>query len=337
MNICLVTDAWQPQVNGVVRTLETVRGELEKAGDRVAVIAPHQFATIACPGYAEIRLAAFPFRKLARLIAEAAPDALHIATEGPLGWAARGWAMRRNLAFTTSFHTRFPDYLRARAPIPTAWSWAVMRRFHAPSRAVMVATRSLRQELEGRGFANVAPWTRGVDTALFRPRPKDAGEDMRGLPRPVFAYVGRVAVEKNIAAFLDLDLPGSKVVIGGGPQLAALSRRHPQVRFLGPRTGENLARHFAAADVFVFPSLTDTFGLVMLEALACGVPVAAFPVPGPADIVTPETGVLSQDLRAAALAALERSPAACRALAESYSWRRCADIFRGHLVPWTVR
>ena len=274
--LLIVTDAWLPQVNGVVRTLTTVVAELRAMGHVVEVIAPDRFRTIPCPTYADIPLALLPRRRLVRMIEAFRPDALHIATEGPLGMAARSWAKRTGFAFTTAFHTRFAEYIKARTGFPVRPVYAWMRRFHGAAQGTMVATQSLRDELTARGFRNIRPWSRGVDLDLFRPEPR---EDW-GLPRPVFLYVGRVAVEKNIGAFLDLDLPGSKVVVGGGPILSRLRREYPDVLFTGPRYGEALARAYAGADVFVFPSLTDTFGLVLLEALACGTPVAAFPVTG---------------------------------------------------------
>jgi len=279
--LLIVTDAWLPQVNGVVRTLTTVVAELRAMGHVVEVIAPDRFHTIPCPTYSDIPLALLPRRRMVRLIQAFRPDALHIATEGPLGMAARSWAMRTGFSFTTAFHTRFAEYIKARTGLPVWPVYAWMRRFHGAADGTMVATRSLREELSGRGFRNIRPWSRGVDLKLFRPQPC---EDW-GLARPVFLYVGRVAVEKNIGAFLSLDLPGSKVVVGGGPILSRLQREHPDVRFTGPRYGEALARAYAGADVFVFPSLTDTFGLVLLEALACGTPIAAYPVTGPIDVL----------------------------------------------------
>ena len=336
MRIALVTDAWFPQVNGVVRTLSRVKQELEVLGHRVEVIAPPAFRTLPCPTYPEIRLALLQGAKVGRLLAASGAEAIHIATEGPLGLAARRWCLRRGLPFTTSYHTRFPEYVAARAPVPAAWGYRVMRWFHRPSAGVMVATQSLREELAARGFANLKPWTRGVDLDLFRPRP---GEPLPyELPGPVFLYVGRVAVEKNIEAFLALDLPGSKLVVGGGPQLEQLRRRFPAAHFAGPRQGEDLARHYAAADVFVFPSLTDTFGLVVLEALASGLPVAAFPVTGPKDILAGSAaGALDQDLRRAALAALALDPAAARRHAERYSWPATARLFLDNLAPFGQR
>ena len=330
--ILIVTDAWTPQINGVVRTLTTVTAELRAMGHAVEVIGPERFRTFPCPTYPDIRLSLLPRRRLVRMIEAFDPDALHIATEGPLGLAAHGWAKRTRLSFTTAFHTRFPEYVRARTGLPVRPIYAWMRRFHNAGSGTMVATQSLRDELTSRGFRHVRPWSRGVDLALFKSAPAEAWD----LPRPVFAYVGRVAVEKNIAAFLDLDLPGSKVVVGGGPLLASLQRDYPRVTFTGPRHGEALARAYAGADVFMFPSLTDTFGLVILEALACGTPVAAFPVTGPRDVLanaTGRVGAVNADLRVAALEALTADRAACRAHAERYSWRACAELFLSHLVP----
>jgi glycosyltransferase involved in cell wall biosynthesis len=330
--ILIVTDAWSPQVNGVVRTLTTVVSELRAMGHIVEVIAPDRFRTIPCPTYSDIPLALLPRRSLVRMIEAFRPDAMHISTEGPLGMAARSWAMRNGFHFTTAFHTRFAEYIQARIGLPVGPIYAWMRRFHGAGEGTMVATQSMRDELSKRGFRNIRSWSRGVDLDLFKPEPR---EDW-GLPRPVFIYVGRVAVEKNIGAFLHLDLPGSKVVVGGGPILPKLQRDYRNVLFTGPRYGEALARAYAGADVFVFPSLTDTFGLVMLEAMACGTPVAAFPVTGPIDVLAEahgKVGAVNADLRAAALEALTADRAACRAHAERYSWRACAETFLSHLVP----
>jgi glycosyltransferase involved in cell wall biosynthesis len=319
-------------VNGVVRTLSTVAHELRAMGHVVDVIGPDRFRTFPCPTYPDIALSLLPRRRLIRMIEAFRPDALHVATEGPLGLAARSWARRRGVAFTTAFHTRFAEYIHARMRLPTRPIYAWMRRFHGAGQGTMVATASLREELTRRGFRNIRAWSRGVDLDLFKPEPREEWD----LPRPVFLYVGRVAVEKNIGAFLDLDLPGSKVVVGGGPSLASLRRDYPNVTFTGPRYGEALARAYAGADVFVFPSLTDTFGLVILEALACGTPVAAFPVTGPKDVMADAEGVIGSvnaDLREAALEALRGDRAACRAHAERYSWRACAEMFLSHLVP----
>jgi glycosyltransferase involved in cell wall biosynthesis len=335
--ILIVTDAWKPQVNGVVRTLTTVVDELQAMGHIVDVIGPDRFRTFPCPTYPDISISLLPRRRLIRMIETFNPDALHIATEGPLGLAARSWAKRKGFAFTTAFHTRFAEYVKARTGLPVTPIYAWMRRFHGAGQGTMVATQSLRDELTARGFLNIRSWSRGVDLNLFRPYPKT---EFTNLPEPIFIYVGRVAVEKNITAFLDLDLPGSKVVVGGGPQLSVLQREYPRVTFTGPRHGEALARAYAGADVFVFPSLTDTFGLVILEALACGTPVAAFPVTGPKDVLISaegEIGAIHTDLRVAAIAALSADRTACRAHAERYSWRTCAEIFLSHLVPLMVR
>lgn len=331
MRIAIVSDAWKPQVNGVVRTLDTVRREVSALGHEVEMIGPDRFRTIPCPTYPEIPLAILPGRRMRRLLEGFRPDAIHIATEGPLGMAARRYCLRRGLPFTTAYHTRFPEYIRARFRFPVSWSYAILRRFHRPSRGVMVATRSIRRELEARGFRNIRDWSRGVDLALFRPRdvPPLEGE------RPILLFVGRVAVEKNIAAFLELDVPGTKYVVGDGPQRASLAQRYPAARFLGARFGEALAATYAAADVFVFPSRTDTFGLVMLEAMACGLPVAAYPVPGPLDVVADErVGALDPDLATAVRLAQTRSRADCRAHAEQFSWSNCARQFLGNLAPF---
>ena len=329
--ILIVTDAWEPQVNGVVRTLRTVAQELRALGHVVEVVGPDRFRTVPCPTYASIRLAVLPRRRLERLIEGFHPDALHISTEGPLGLSARSWALRRKLRFTTAFHTRFPEYLHARIGLPPRLPYALLRHFHGASSGLMVATASLQRDLIAHGFRNIRPWSRGVDLDLFRPEPRHDW----GLPEPVFLYVGRVAVEKNIRAFLDLDLPGSKVVVGDGPQLTDLRRRYPAVQFAGELHGEALAHAYAGADVFVFPSLTDTFGLVLLEALACGTPVAAFPVTGPLDVLegAENVGALDHDLRAACLRALKGDRAACRVHAERFSWRACAERFLTNLTP----
>jgi glycosyltransferase involved in cell wall biosynthesis len=334
--ILIVTDAWKPQVNGVLRTLTTVVEELRAMGHVADVIGPDRFRTVPCPTYPDISLSLLPRRRLVRMIETFAPDALHIATEGPLGMAARSWAKRRRLAFTTAFHTRFAEYVKARTGLPVGPIYAWMRRFHSAGRGTMVATQSLRDELTTRGFRNIRAWTRGVELDLFKPHPGETPAEFINLPRPVFIYIGRVAVEKNIGAFLDLELPGSKVVVGGGPQLTSLQRAHPDVTFTGPRYGEALAQAYAGADVFVFPSLTDTFGLVILESLACGTPVAAYPVTGPKDVLANadgRIGAVNADLRVAALEALTADRVACRMHAERYSWRACAEIFLSHLVP----
>jgi glycosyltransferase involved in cell wall biosynthesis len=324
MRILVATDAWHPQVNGVVRTLTTMAQAAKSLGAEVSFLTPQSFCTFALPSYRDLRLALPTRAKIARLIEEARPDNIHIATEGPIGLAVRFYCRKRGLPFTTSFHTRFPEYISARAPIPESWIWSVLRRFHGASQAVMAATPALASELRGRGFHNVVLWPRGVDAQLFHPR---AGTDL-GLPRPVFLSVGRVAVEKNLEAFLALDLPGTKVVVGDGPARAALERDFPGAVFLGSRQGEALAQAYAAADVFVFPSKTDTFGLVLLEALASGVPVAAFPVTGPRDVIgDAPVGALRDDLREACLAALKLSPQDCLSFAATQTWEASAQAF----------
>lgn len=328
MRLVIVSDAWRPQINGVVRTLERITAELTAQGDVVEVIGPDLFRNFAMPGYGEIRLALLPRARLARMLDEIRPDALHVATEGPLGLAARAIALCRGWRFTTSFHTRFAEYVSARTGIPPGATWALLRRFHNAGAGTLAATPTLREELARRGFRRVLPWTRGVDLDLFRP---GACNPWQGLPRPIFLYAGRVAVEKNIAAFLDLDLPGSKVVVGDGPQRAGLQSRHPSVHFAGWRQGEALAEAYRGADVMVFPSRTDTFGLVLLEAMASGTPVAAFPVMGPRDVVG-AGGVLDEDLRRACLAALEVPRDRARAEAERFSWPASAQAFRENLA-----
>ncbi len=331
LHLLIVTDAWVPQVNGVVRTLSTVAAMLTGQGDTVEVIGPDRFRTVPMPGYGEIRLALAPRRRLAALVDGFGPSAVHIATEGPLGWAMRALCLRRGWPFTTSFHTKFPEYLQARTRLPPRFAWALLRRFHAAGAGTFAATPSLRAELVARGFIRVRPWTRGVDLALFRPEPRDPWP---GLARPVLVCIGRVAVEKNIEAFLRLDLPGTKVVVGDGPQRATLQARFPDAHFAGWRQGKALAAAYAGADVSVFPSRTDTLGLVILEAMACGTPVASYPVTGPLDVIPGSgAGVLDEDLRVAVLAALACDRARCRAHAEGYSWEACTAGFRRQLVP----
>jgi glycosyltransferase involved in cell wall biosynthesis len=329
MRILLVTDAWSPQVNGVVRTLQRVQQECQALGHEVEVISPEQFRTVPCPTYPEIRLALRPGSVIARRIEGFRPSCVHIATEGPLGIAARRHCVRHGLPFTTSYHTRFPEYIHARFPVPLALGYACVRWFHRPSRGVMVATRTIREDLERRGFVNVKPWSRGVDTELFRPEHEPALQ----LARPVYLYVGRVAVEKNLEAFLAVPISqGSKLVVGDGPALERLEAKHPDVHFAGAKHGTELARHYVCGDVFVFPSRTDTFGLVLLEALASGLPVAAYPVPGPLDVIGASgCGVLDHDLGRAMAAALAIPRARCREYAGRFSWRRCAEQFLGHL------
>ncbi len=323
MRILVATDAWHPQVNGVVRTLMMTAEAAKALGDEVVFLTPASFRTVAMPSYPDLRLAIPSSAKIERMIVEANPDSIHIATEGPIGIWVRRYCRKRGLPFTTSFHTRFPEYISARAPIPESWIWALLRHFHGASSAVMAATQALAEELRGKGFRNVVLWPRGVDANLFRPRPADLG-----LPRPVFLSVGRVAVEKNLEAFLSLDLPGTKVVVGDGPAREGLQQQYPDAVFLGSQHGEALAGTYAAADVFVFPSKTDTFGLVLLEALASGVPVAALPVTGPKDVIgNAPVGVLSDDLHAACLGALKMSREECREFALRHSWESSARIF----------
>ena len=326
--LLIVTDAWRPQINGVVRSLERLAEELEKLDLRVEFLTPQAFRTLPCPSYPEIRLSLTHTGAVRRRIAAVAPDYIHIATEGPLGVMARRVASAEGApGFTTSYHTRFPEYVSSRWPVPELWLYAGLRRFHNAGLACMVATETLRRDLDGRGFRNLVPWSRGVDTSLFHPD-RDVGDVYAGLPRPIFLNVGRVAVEKNLEAFLALDLPGSKVVVGDGPQLGELRRRFPQAHFLGAKVGDDLARAYAAADVFVFPSRTDTFGNVIVEALASGLPVAAYPVMGPIDIVgDSRAGVLAEDLRAAALAALDCDRDAARQLASTFTWEASTRQF----------
>jgi len=323
MRILIATDAWHPQVNGVVRTLIMTAEAAKALGADVTFLTPQSFRTFAMPSYPDLRLA-LPYRaKIARLIREARPDSIHIATEGPIGLLVRRYCRKHRLPFTTSFHTRFPEYVSARLPVRESWIWAALRRFHRGSAAVMAATPALANELRARGFRNVVLWPRGVDPSLFFPRAADLG-----LPRPVFLCVGRVAVEKNLGAFLDLDLPGTKVIVGDGPARASLVRKYPNGVFLGAKQGEELAKIYAAADVFVFPSKTDTFGLVLLEALASGVPVAAFPVTGPRDVLgAAPVGALNDDLRLACLDALRISPQDCLEFAAGHTWEASARAF----------
>ena len=328
--ILIVTDAWAPQVNGVVRTLEMTGRELAALGYEVRFATPEHERTMGLPGYPEIRLALFPRATLQHDLEEFAPDAIHIATEGTMGWFARTLCLERGLAFTTSFHTRFPDYVHLRFPfIPESAIFAALRNFHAPARATLVSTASLKTELAGRGFTNLRLWSRGVDPKRFCPGPGAA----LALPRPIFLSVGRLAVEKNVEAFLGLDLPGSKLVVGDGPQRGELEARFPAAHFLGQRSGSALAELYAAADVFVFPSRTDTYGLVLLEALASGLPVAAYKVPGPLDVIGESpVAALGDDLRAACLRALSVDREAARRFALQRSWRAATEQFVDHLA-----
>jgi 1,2-diacylglycerol 3-alpha-glucosyltransferase/glucuronosyltransferase len=340
LRVLIVTDAWAPQVNGVVRTLEILGRELDALGHEVRYATPQGRFTIALPTYREIRLAIFPRNGLERIFRDFSPDAVHIATEGTMGMSARAICMKHAIPFTTSFHTRFPEYVKARfAFIPQSLVYRWLRWFHAPATAMMVATPSLKRELQGHGFRNLRIWSRGVDIEQFG-RIADASLPFEG---PIWLYVGRVAVEKNIEDFLALDLPGTKVVVGDGPARRVLARRYPGAKFLGPLNGEALVRAYSASDVFVFPSRTDTFGLVMLEAMACGVPVAAYPVQGPDDVVGgASAAVLDEDLRTACLGALaiarqaarsgDRSNSSARAFAADHTWRKCTLQFLANLA-----
>ncbi|WP_199052642.1 glycosyltransferase family 1 protein [Aquitalea sp. ASV15] len=331
MRILIVTDAWKPQVNGVVRTLTETSRELTQFGHQVDMITPLEFKTLPCPTYPDIRLSILPYRQVARRIAELAPHAIHIATEGPLGLAARRYCLRHKLAFTTAYHTRFPEYIAARTRLPLSISYAWMRHFHNAGAATMVPTQSIADDLRARGFTKVVLWSRGVDTNLFTPGERDRLDESTA---PRFVYIGRVAVEKNIEAFLKLDLPGSKWVVGDGPLMARLQREYPEVHFAGVFPQNELARFYRAADVFVFPSLTDTFGLVLLEAMACGTPVAAYPVAGPLDVVgNSGAGVLADDLRQACLDAMNIDRSHVRRVAEGFSWAAAARQFEQHLHP----
>jgi glycosyltransferase involved in cell wall biosynthesis len=336
MRILLATDAWEPQVNGVVRTLTRTVAEMRAMGHEVEVISPDQFKTVPLPTYPEIKLAMGAYEPVQEKFKSFEPEAIHIATEGPIGLAARRICVEWKLPFTTSYHTKFPEYVSARLPVPLSAGYAYMRWFHKPSGRLMVATPTMREELVKHGFRNISPWTRGVDTDLFRP---DMAPVYEGLARPIWLSVGRVAVEKNVEAFLALDLPGTKVVVGDGPQREELTAKYPDAVFRGARFNEDLAAHFSDADVFVFPSLTDTFGLVILEAMAAGTPVAAFPAPGPIDLI-PGSGAgalavsQTEGLKDACLEALKLDRAAARAYAERFSWRASAEEFVRNLQPY---
>ncbi|WP_374763454.1 glycosyltransferase family 4 protein [Yunchengibacter salinarum] len=346
LNILLVSDAWTPQVNGVVRTLQTLRRHLQARGHRVTIIAPRLFHTVACPTYPEIRLAVGARPLMRRLMNRRRVDAVHIATEGPLGWAARAICTQRGWPFTTAYHTAFPDYIAARTGLPAGWFHPLFRRFHAAGSGMLVATPSVRAALRARGYSNIRSWTRGVDTACFHPGPRTGLNPF--LPeeaqRPIQLYVGRVAVEKNLEAFLKSTVPGTRVVVGDGPARARLEATYPDTVFTGALFGAELAAAYRAADVFVFPSRTDTFGLVMIEALACGTPVAAYPVQGPLDVLGADgTGpfahwhqpvaALNDDLDTAITQALEHDRAACADFARLYDWDRVADQFLNAITP----
>ncbi len=337
MRIAICTDAWHPQINGVVRSLAMTVHQLIERGHEVELITPSQFRTLPLPGYSEIRLALAPRFGTRRSLTDFAPDIVHIATEGPIGWSARGWCKARGVPFTSAFHTRFPDYAAVRTGLDAERFWPLIRRFHEPARAVLVATPSLGLELEARGISQWSLWSRGIDRNLFRPDHAPLPE-LKSLTGPIMLNVGRVAAEKNLTAFLDADVPGTKVVVGDGPDLAMLAERYPEVRFLGALVGEDLARAYCSADVFVFPSHTDTFGLVIIEALACGLPVAAYPVAGPLDILgangrgpgnnLPATvGALDEDLAIAIQRARRLDPLAAAVYGASFSWDRATDQF----------
>lgn len=337
MRIAICTDAWHPQVNGVVRTLAATVDRLISRGHEIELITPGQFRTLPLPGYSEIRLAMAPRFGTRRSLADFAPDVVHIATEGPIGWSARGWCKANRVPFTSAFHTRFPEYAAVRTGLSAEHFWPLMRRFHGSSRAVLVSTPTLADELARHGIAHTRLWTRGIDRGLFRPDHEPL-PDLAGLPRPIMLNVGRVAIEKNLTAFLDADVPGTKVVVGNGPDLARLRAAYPDARFVGALHGEDLARAYASADVFVFPSRTDTFGLVMIEALACGVPVAGFPVPGPLDVIGTtghgprgdlpmRIGALDDDLALAIHKALRCDRIGTAVQGARYNWDRATDEF----------
>ncbi len=337
MKIVTVTDAWHPQVNGVVRTIEATNRECEALGHETALITPQDFRTLPCPRYAEIRLSVLPYARVARLIRShvdsASETAIHIATEGPLGLAARRYCLRHRLPFTTAYHTRFPQYVRAMFGVPEQWVYGFLRRFHGAASRVLSPTLEVDGELQRIGLTNVARWTRGVDLDVFKPSATESPH-VTGTARPRFLYVGRVSVEKSVDTFLALDLPGTRIVAGTGPALETLKRRFPDVRFVGVLPREELAELYASVDAFVFPSRTDTFGLVMLEALACGTPVAALPVQGPIDVVGgSDAACLDENLQRAALHALRIPRARCRPHARRFSWRAATEQFLALQVP----
>ncbi|MDF0489711.1 glycosyltransferase family 1 protein [Sphingomonas sp. H39-1-10] len=331
MRIAIATDAWSPQVNGVVRTLQSVRAELERQGHQVLVVSPDLFYSLPCPTYPEIRLALASTGGVGKMLADFNPHAIHLATEGPVCLAARRWCLTQNFPFTTAYHTQFPDYVSARTGVNPEWVWRYIRWFHAPAQAILASTRSIEATLKDHDLTRVREWGRGVDLSLFSATAPDA--ELRALPGPVMLYVGRVAIEKNIEAFLTASHPGTKVIVGDGPARAALEARFPDARFLGARFGAELAAAYAAADVFVFPSRTDTFGLVMIEAMACGTPVAAYPVTGPLDVLKPGVGVMDEDLDTAIAQALTLDRAACAAYGQSFTWEASARQFLKALAP----
>lgn len=330
MRIALISDAWDPQINGIVTTVKNTIQSLEKTGHEIELITPDLFRTWPCPGYPDVRLSFLCGPKMRPIVKAFRPDAIHLFTEGPVGYAVRRYCRHYRYRYTSSFHSRFPEYFKMRVGFPMVVSSTYLKWFHYRSERIMVATESVEQELAGKGYRRLVRWSRGVDTDLFRPRSKDFIQD----ERPVFLYTGRVAIEKNLEAFLDLKLPGTKWIIGDGPYRKVLEQKYPEVRFKGYQQGENLARYIAASDVFVFPSETDTFGNVVLEALASGVPVAALPVQGPKDIIkSPKVGILSRNLQQAAMEALKLNPQDCRKFALNYTWEKCTRQFMENLVP----
>lgn len=338
MRIALVTDAWEPQVNGVVRTLQSVRAVLQREGHEVLVISPDKFLSVPCPTYPEIRLALASTASVGSMLEDFHPEAVHLATEGPLSVAARRWCLRHHFPFTTAYHTQFPDYVSARSGVPAEWVWRYIRWFHAPAAAILASTPSIRQSLIDHGLTHVKHWGRGVDLANFHPG-AEPHPKMRDLPHPIQLYVGRVAIEKNLEAFLATDTPGTKVVVGDGPARQALEAKYPDARFLGAMFGPELGQAYCAADVFVFPSKTDTFGLVMIEAMACGVPVAAYPVTGPIDVLKPDVGAMNEDLATAIAEALTKDRAACARYGAGFTWEASAHQFLDALAPvmgWAV-
>jgi glycosyltransferase involved in cell wall biosynthesis len=333
VRICIVTDAWSPQVNGVVKTLEHTIAELKKAGHAVLVIEPSGFLSLPCPGYAEIRLSLFSYAKMSKMLEDFMPDALHVATEGPLGVSARRFALRRGLNFTSAYHTKFPEYLQARTGVPARMFYPLMHWFHKPSKAVMVSTDTVIRELHGHGFQRLVKWSRGVDLALFNDG-NTLNISKTDVDLPIFLYVGRIAVEKNIEEFLRLKLPGEKWLVGSGPAMTELAEKYPDAVFLGAKSHAELAGIYRQASVFVFPSKTDTFGLVLLEALASGLPVAAFPVAGPIDVLQGcEAAALRHDLLEACLTALELNPRHAREHALKFTWQKTTHQFASNLCP----
>lgn len=325
MKILIATDAWTPQVSGVVRSLQHLVSELEKLGHQAHLINPNDFPSLPCPSYPEIPLSLVTKYKVRKYLIESSFDSIHIATEGPIGFATRAACKDLGLSFTTAYHTKFPEYLHSRWKVPTQWTLRALRWFHSSSQAVMVATPGLKEELSSKGFKNLKIWSRGVDTSLFKPREDSS---VFTTPGPHLLYVGRVAIEKNLEEFLSLNIQGTKHIVGDGPQLESLRKKFPDCHFYGSKTGEELARFYSSADVFVFPSKTDTFGLVLLEALASGTPIAAFPVRGPLDVIgNSPVGALNQDLGTAIQSALKISRKDCRHFAEDFSWRKCSEQF----------